>query len=88
MHQHGDGEERALRVPPYARTGGRTRAAVELPIAELSAHLRLPIGVVRVVVGDLVDEGLLRANTGAASIDGGRPDITILERVLDGLRTL
>ncbi|WP_421119964.1 DUF742 domain-containing protein [Aquihabitans daechungensis] len=111
----GDG----LRVRPYAITGGRTRAATDVPIeaivyrtptgekavsslsmerrqilnllaspqsaAEISARLRLPLGVARVVVGDLVDEGFVALNTRSAT---GRPDLRLLERVLDGLQAL
>ncbi len=53
--------------------------------AEISARLRLPLGVARVVVGDLVDEGFVALNTRSAS---GRPDLRLLERVLDGLQAL
>jgi hypothetical protein len=111
----GDG----LRVRPYAITGGRTRAATDVPIeaivyrtpngeramsslsmergqilallaspqsaAEISARLRLPLGVARVVLGDLVDEGFVALNTRSAT---GRPDLRLLERVLDGLQAL
>src|SRR5690349_20336245 len=38
-----------------------------LSVAELSAHLSLPLGVVRVLVGDLADEGLLVVHTGSPS---------------------
>ena len=111
----GDG----LRVRPYAITGGRVRAATEVPIeaivyrtpngerarsslsmergqilamlnapqsaAEISARLRLPLGVARVVLGDLVDEGYVALNTRSST---GRPDLRLLERVLDGLQAL
>lgn len=53
--------------------------------AEISARLRLPLGVARVVLGDLVDEGFLALNTRSAT---GRPDLRLLERVLDGLQAL
>ena len=53
--------------------------------AEISARLRLPLGVTRVVLGDLVDEGYVALNTRAAT---GRPDLRLLERVLDGLQAL
>ena len=39
----------------------------------------------RVVLGDLVDEGFLALNTRSAT---GRPDLRLLERVLDGLQAL
>ena len=53
--------------------------------AEVSARLRLPLGVTRVVLGDLFDVGYLALNTRAAN---GRPDLRLLERVLDGLQAL
>ncbi len=53
--------------------------------AEVSARLRLPLGVVRVVLGDLIDEGYLAINSRSAN---GRPDLRLLERVLDGLQAL
>jgi hypothetical protein len=61
--------------------------AVPISIAEVSAHLHLPLGVVRVLAGDLVGEGLLMANVGMTN-DRGRPDARLLERVLDGLSAL
>ena len=56
-------------------------------IAEVSAHLKLPLGVVRVLVGDMVTEGFLDCNDNAVP-EGGRPDLRLLERVLDGLQAL
>lgn len=53
--------------------------------AEISARLRLPLGVTRVVLGDLIDEGYVSVNTRSAT---GRPDLRLLERVLDGLQAL
>lgn len=57
-------------------------------VAELSAHLHLPLGVVRVIVGDMVEEGLLTATAPDHSRTGDRPDRQLLERVLDGLQSL
>lgn len=55
-------------------------------IAEIAALLKLPLGVVRVLVGDLADQGRVRVyGTGHGS---GRPDRALLERVLSGLRRL
>ena len=53
--------------------------------AEISARLRLPLGVARVILGDLIDEGYVAMNTRSAT---GRPDLRLLERVLDGLQAL
>ncbi len=58
-------------------------------IAEVSAHLKLPLGVVRVLVGDMVTEGFLEANATIASAnEDSRPDLRLLERVLDDLQAL
>jgi len=59
-------------------------------IAEVSARLCLPLGVARVLVGDLAEEGLVRLyRPGHAHGHGDdRPDLALLERVLDGLRNL
>jgi len=64
--------------------------AEPLSVAEISAHLKIPLGVARVIVGDLAAEGLVGANAGAttASATQNRPDIKLLERVLDGLQAL
>ncbi|MGE5292082.1 MAG: DUF742 domain-containing protein [Micromonosporaceae bacterium] len=55
-------------------------------VAEISAVLRLPLGVARVLVADMAVEGLVRVHqTDHAE---GRPDLNLLERVLSGLRKL
>ncbi|TDE36443.1 DUF742 domain-containing protein [Actinomadura sp. 6K520] len=55
-------------------------------VAELSAALRLPVGVIRVLVSDLLDRGLMVVQSAAAP--RGRPDARILKEVIDGLRAL
>ncbi|MFI1972994.1 multi-component regulatory system-8 [Streptomyces cinnamoneus] len=55
-------------------------------VAEVSALLKMPLGVVRMLLGDLADQGRIRVyGTGHAV---GRPDRALLERVLSGLRRL
>jgi hypothetical protein len=56
-----------------------------LSIAEVSAQLHLPLGVIRVLVGDMADEHLVIVYRPAHA--GDRPDAALLERVLYGLRT-
>ncbi|MEU6484411.1 DUF742 domain-containing protein [Streptomyces sp. NPDC046887] len=74
-----------------ARGMPETRAIVELcrrmrTVAEISARLRMPLGVVRVLLSDLADQGRIRVyGTGHGA---GRPDRALLERVLSGLRRL
>ena len=55
-------------------------------VAEISAVLRMPLGVARVLVADMAVEGLVRVH----QLDHahGRPDLNLLERVLSGLRKL
>ncbi|WP_418955908.1 DUF742 domain-containing protein [Streptomyces tritici] len=60
----------------------------ELPqsIAELAAGLDLPVGVVRVLVGDLVDEQLVHVTRPVPPAE--LPDVSILREVINGLRAL
>ncbi len=57
-----------------------------LSVAEISAKLDVPLGVARVLVGDMADQGLVAVHRPASPTD--RPDLTLLERVLYGLRQL
>jgi Protein of unknown function (DUF742) len=54
-------------------------------IAEVSAQLRLPLGVVRVLVRDMADQHLVAVHRPGHT---DRPDIVLLERVLHGLRRI
>jgi hypothetical protein len=58
-----------------------------LSLAEVSAFLGLHLQAVRVLVGDLVVEGHVLSTTGPSS-SGAGADLRLLERVLDGLRSL
>ena len=64
------------------------RSNEPLSIAELSAHLHMPLGVCRVIVGDMTAEGLLTASTPQHIGADDRPELSLLERVLDGLQAL
>ncbi|MFF4407311.1 DUF742 domain-containing protein [Streptomyces sp. NPDC001262] len=55
-------------------------------IAELAADLDLPVGVVRVLVGDLIDAGHVRVTRPVPPAE--LPDEGILRDVIDGLRAL
>ena len=75
------------RVMPEAR------AIVELcrrmrTVAEIAALLRMPLGVVRVLLSDLADQGKIRVYGTGTGHGTGRPDRALLERVLSGLRRL
>ncbi|EST29422.1 DUF742 domain-containing protein [Streptomyces niveus] len=74
-----------------ARVMPEMRAIVALcrrmrTVAEISALLSIPLGVVRVLLSDLADQGKIRVyGTGH---DSDHPDRALLERVLGGLRRL
>ena len=53
-------------------------------LAEVAARLRLPYGVARVLVGDLVANGVVMVH---GPVDDDGPSDSILEKVLDALRT-
>jgi hypothetical protein len=53
-------------------------------VMEVAAHLAVPIGVARVLVGDLAGTGLLAVHLPRSQ--DGRPSAEILERLLEGLR--
>jgi hypothetical protein len=58
-------------------------------VAEISALLTIPLGVARILVADLAEAGLVAIHQpGGAENAGGQPDVTLLERVLSGLRKL
>ncbi|MFF7156464.1 DUF742 domain-containing protein [Streptomyces sp. NPDC008139] len=58
-------------------------------IAEISALLTIPLGVVRILVADLAEAGLVQIHQpGGDESSGGQPAVTLLERVLSGLRKL
>jgi hypothetical protein len=57
-----------------------------LSIAEIAAKLDVPLGVARVLVGDMAEEGYLAIHR--PTIPSDRPDLALLERVLYGLREL
>ncbi|HKS45155.1 MAG TPA: DUF742 domain-containing protein [Amycolatopsis sp.] len=56
-------------------------------VAEVAAYLRLPLGVVRVLIGDVASLGLVLVHS-ATSVVGDRPSIEFMERVLSGLRRI
>lgn len=58
-----------------------------LSIAELSAHIEVPVGVVRVLIGDLTDEGLVRVH-GLSSSTTPATSLSVLESVLNGISSL
>jgi hypothetical protein len=57
-------------------------------LAEIAAHLSLPVGVVRVLVADLAAEGFVGVNLPLDTRAGDTADRVLLERVLAGLEAL
>ena len=84
----------AVAVPEIGMTPER-RKILELTktsylsIAELSAHVHLPVGVVRVVVSDLAQSGKVRIH-GLTMTSAPQPatTISVLESVLNGISSL
>jgi hypothetical protein len=56
-------------------------------LAEIAAYCRLPLGVARVLVADMVTDRLLSLHS-AAPREGFTERMDLLERVLSGLRKL
>jgi hypothetical protein len=57
-------------------------------VAEIAALRGLPLGVTKVLLGDMASHGLIDVHRTASSYGGERPDGALLERVLAGLRRL
>ena len=78
------------RVPEHFRPGPEHRRILDLcrrptPIVDLTSEIDLPLGVVRVLLGDLTSEGLVRV------LDTQKQpgsDQRLLRMVLDGLESL
>jgi hypothetical protein len=51
-------------------------------VAEISAALRLPLSVVKILIGDLVEQELVHTRSAVT------PDPSILRAVIDGIRQL
>jgi hypothetical protein len=78
------------RPPDTVRLGPEQRQLLELSrtpmaVVDLASDLNLPVGVVRVLLGDLSDYGLLRI---LPRPRGPVTDARLLRDVLDGLQAL
>jgi hypothetical protein len=62
------------------------RASEPVAVAELASYLDLALGVVRVLLGDLLQQGLIRMHD--HGIGAKRPDEHVLKAVLHGLHSL
>jgi Protein of unknown function (DUF742) len=78
--------ERALPVLQLEHAAIVTSCRLPVSVAEVSALLDVPLGVARVLIGDMAAEGLVAVHQ--PTNPGSRPDITLLERVLQRLRAL
>ena len=79
----------AAEPPPWLSLEHRSIALAcreTLSVAELAARVDLPLGVTRVLVGDMADEGMVMVHRPTQGAD--RPDLALLERVLYGLRSI
>lgn len=56
-------------------------------VAEVAALLSVPLGVAKVLVGDMAGMGLVVVHRSGGS-NGDAPDLALMERVLSGLRRL
>ena len=61
-----------------------------LSVAELSAHVNLPVGIMRVLVSDLAETGNLRIHGVGALTQTSAPatSLSVLESVLNGISSL
>ncbi|MEU8437389.1 DUF742 domain-containing protein [Streptomyces sp. NPDC029216] len=71
--------------PEHAHILGMCRERPQ-SVAEVAADLDLAIGVVRVLIGDLVDDELVHVTRPVPPAE--LPDESILREVIDGLRAL
>ncbi|HEX4089806.1 MAG TPA: DUF742 domain-containing protein [Trebonia sp.] len=70
-------------APEHRRILGACHRPVS--VVDLTSEIDLPLGVVRVLLGDLAEEGMLRV---VAAQRQPVPDHHLLRMVLDGLETL
>lgn len=81
-------------VPPTGTVAVERRRILELTgerilsIAELSAYLHLPLGVIRVLVGDLSADGLVAVHGATRMSSAPAHDLEVLECVLNGISAL
>jgi len=78
------------RPPQHFRPGPEHRRILRIcrrpvPIVDLTSEIDLPLGVVRVLLGDLMSQGMLRVVSAQRE---QVPDQQLLKMVLDGLQSL
>lgn len=65
-----------------------TLSRKETAIIELAALLDVPIGVVKVLTGDLLDQGAVTVTDPPAAVTEGEGYTDLLNKVLDGIKSL
>ncbi|THA24323.1 DUF742 domain-containing protein [Streptomyces sp. RKND-216] len=88
VHTTADSAQLQGQLPEHQRI---CRLCYEIKsVAEISALLSIPLGVARILVADLAEAGLVAIHQPGGGDSGadGQPDVTLLERVLSGLRKL
>ncbi|MFF2411261.1 DUF742 domain-containing protein [Streptomyces sp. NPDC058092] len=80
-----DGSEESLLGPEHRAMLTLCRSETQ-SVAELSADADLPVGVVRVLLGDLLEAGYVRVSRPAPPAQ--LPDEHLLREVINGLRAL
>ncbi len=80
----------AAPTPPRPVEDEEHRAVIVLcadprSVAEIAAIVQIPLGVARVLVGDLADSGAVIVHR---TVSAAGPDLALMERILGGLRRL
>jgi len=82
----------AAELTPQERAVYEYAATAEgMSVAEVSAHTRMSLGLVRVILGDLAGRGAITIHAASAGSSGLEPspvDYETLERLLRGLEQL
>lgn len=78
------GAQDLAQLPPE-HTEVLERCQIPAPIVDLAADLDLPVGVIRILVSDLRERGLVTIHHAEPA---GFGDLKILQEVLDGLRRI
>ena len=86
--------EATLRLEPAEVGASVSAAALQVlevcdrrSVAECAALVKMPIGVVRVVLSDLVEHGFVRVQATITENSSKDERIELIERTLRGLRT-
>jgi hypothetical protein len=83
--RHGTAAARHPTLPPEQREIAFLCRHLQ-SVAEISAHLDLPLGVAQVLVADMARDGLVMVHR--PEHPDWRPDSELLRKVLDGLQRL